>query len=122
MIRIRPACSFGDKVVDLIVHRKGRMSYEAAYQDQMMIREQIRSKQVSPFHLYLCEHDPVLTKGRNFTQDSLLHSEVFYQSQGISVVSTDRGGDITFHGPGQITAYFLFDLSFLKKDVHWFIH
>lgn len=73
----------------------------------------VRSKQegeLDPEVLLLVEHDPVFTLGRQGRRDSLLVSETFLSSQGIQVVRIERGGDITYHGPGQIVAYLIMDL------------
>lgn len=101
---------------------RGRVPYELGYAEQVMLREKVKSRAKNPFQLYICEHEHVISKGRNFTAESLLYPEQYYKENGVSLVNTDRGGDITYHGLGQITAYFIFDLNYLKKDIHWFIH
>ena len=60
--------------------------------------------------LLLVEHDPVFTLGRQGRRDSLLVSEAFLNQQGIAVEHVERGGDITYHGPGQLVAYLIMDL------------
>lgn len=105
----------------LIIHDLNRVGFKQAFAFQMDIRNQIKKTETTPFHLIFCEHEPVLTKGRNFESSSLLYPEEFYTSKNIALENVDRGGDITFHGHGQITAYFLFDLNHLKKDIHLFI-
>lgn len=60
--------------------------------------------------LLLVEHDPVFTLGRRGRRDSLLVSEAFLNQQGIAVEHVERGGDITYHGPGQLVAYLIMDL------------
>ncbi len=60
--------------------------------------------------LLLVEHDPVFTLGRRGLRNSLLVSEAFLNQQGIAVEHVERGGDITYHGPGQVVAYLIMDL------------
>ena len=67
------------------------------------------------------EHHPVYTVGTGGGLENLLCSEKFLKEQGVEVVKVSRGGDITFHGPGQVIAYPVFDLTKLKRDVHWYV-
>lgn len=68
--------------------------------------------------LLYVEHDPVLTLGSNFHDGNLLLSSEQYAKMGIEVVRTDRGGDVTYHGPGQLVAYPIFDLNRHGRDLH----
>lgn len=61
--------------------------------------------------LFFCEHQPVLTLGKSGKETNLLVPEARLSEQGVSFFHTDRGGDITYHGPGQITGYPVFDLE-----------
>jgi lipoate-protein ligase B len=106
----------------LQIHDLKRIAFPQALTFQIELRNQIKLGQTTPFHLVFCEHDPVITKGRNFEATSLPHPEEYYRKKNIAIENVDRGGDVTFHGPGQITAYFLFDLNQSKKDIHHFIH
>ena len=65
--------------------------------------------------LILVEHDPVYTLGKNANPDHLLQS----RDRSIDVFNIERGGDITFHGPGQLVGYPILDLSNYKKSVSW---
>ena len=67
--------------------------------------------------LILVEHDPVYTLGKNANPDHLLQS----RDRSIDVFTIERGGDITFHGPGQLVGYPILDLSNYKKSVSWYM-
>ena len=67
--------------------------------------------------LILVEHDPVYTLGKNANPDHLLQS----RDRSIDVFNVERGGDITFHGPGQLVGYPILDLSNYKKSVSWYM-
>ncbi len=71
--------------------------------------------------LILCRHYPVITCGRQADKNNILASEAELKARGISVYEIERGGDVTYHGPGQLTIYPIFNLSFYKKDIHWFL-
>ncbi|MBI4455208.1 MAG: lipoyl(octanoyl) transferase LipB [Acidobacteria bacterium] len=67
------------------------------------------------------EHPPVITLGRAGKRSSLLVTEAQLQAAGIELVHADRGGDITYHGPGQLVVYPILNLALWKKDVHWYL-
>jgi lipoic acid synthetase len=67
------------------------------------------------------EHDPVFTIGRTGSRDNLLVSENEAAASGIEIVEVERGGDITYHGPGQLVVYPIVDLRDYGKDIHQFI-
>ena len=71
--------------------------------------------------LLLLEHSRVFTLGRNGGRDNLVVSEVFLEESGISVVQVERGGDITYHGPGQLVGYPIMDLKRSGLDVHTYV-
>lgn len=68
--------------------------------------------------LLLVEHPAVLTLGANFHEENLLFTPEQYKAKGIDVVRTDRGGDVTYHGPGQMVIYPIFDLQRHGRDLH----
>lgn len=68
--------------------------------------------------LFFVEHPPVFSLGAAFQKENLLFPNAFYEQKGIEVVPTDRGGDITFHGPKQLVAYPVFDLKSFGQDLH----
>ncbi len=71
--------------------------------------------------LIIVEHNPVITMGRKADKDNILLSEKELQDRGIQICSADRGGDVTYHGPGQIVAWPIFDLRTLGKDIHRYL-
>src|SRR5712664_2281364 len=92
-----------------IVRDLGRRSYQEAYEIQFRTLEEVKRGR-SPDTLLFVEHDPVLTLGANFHEENLLLSLEEYQARGIDVVKSDRGGDVTFHGPNQLVVYPIFDV------------
>src|SRR6266436_6206252 len=71
--------------------------------------------------LLLCEHPHVITQGRNGKRENLLASEHVLQQKGVEFYATDRGGDITYHGPGQIVGYPILNLGAIRRDVVWYV-
>lgn len=71
--------------------------------------------------LILCEHPPTITLGRSTEPDSLLLPEAEIRKRGVELYEIERGGDATFHGPGQIVGYPILDLNKHRKDVAWYM-
>jgi len=71
--------------------------------------------------LILCQHLPVITLGRQAKRENILVSFDELKRRGINIYEVERGGDVTYHGPGQILVYPIFNLAFFKKDIHWFL-
>jgi lipoyl(octanoyl) transferase len=94
----------------------GRLPYPAALAIQKDFVEQ-RKRQLIPGQLLIVEHPHVITQGRNGHAENLLASEEILERAGIAFHPTDRGGDITYHGPGQIVGYPILDLREWKRDV-----
>jgi lipoyl(octanoyl) transferase len=74
-----------------------------------------------PDILLLCEHPHVITLGRNGEREHLQASDHLLQQMNVEFHATDRGGDITYHGPGQIVGYPILDLTRLQRDVAWYV-
>ena len=94
----------------------GLLGYGEALAIQKNLVEQ-RKQQLIPDQLLIVEHPHVITQGRNGHAENLLASEEILSRAGIALHATDRGGDITYHGPGQIVGYPIFDLREWKRDV-----
>jgi lipoyl(octanoyl) transferase len=98
------------------VRQLGRMQYgEALELQQRLVAE--RKQGLGCDHLLLLEHPHVITLGRNGHMENLLASEEILDRAGISFYPTDRGGDVTYHGPGQLVGYPILDLREWKRDV-----
>ena len=100
----------------IFVQNIGRKSYKAVWDLQKEMRQQ-RIKGEIEDTLILVEHDPVYTLGKNANEDHLLQS----RDESVDVFNIERGGDITFHGPGQLVGYPILDLSNYKKSVSWYM-
>ena len=94
-----------------------RMDYEHALALQMQICE-CKKSGFEPDVLLLLEHFPVITLGRNGDWRNLVVPEETLKAKGVSCYHVDRGGDITFHGPGQLVGYPLLKLERHEQDVH----
>lgn len=71
--------------------------------------------------LILCRHYPVITIGRTGRQENIRVPLPELEKRGVPLLRIERGGDVTYHGPGQLTAYHIFNLNYLKKDIHLFL-
>jgi len=71
--------------------------------------------------LLLCEHPHVITLGRNGKRQNLLVSEQVLRQKGVEYFETSRGGDITYHGPGQLVGYPVLNLGAIRRDVVWYV-
>jgi lipoyl(octanoyl) transferase len=98
------------------LHDLGRMPFAAAWDLQRQLADRRKQNEI-PDQLLIVEHPPVITMGRNGHDENLLASPAELARQGIAFEQTDRGGDVTFHGPGQIVGYPILDLREWKRDV-----
>lgn len=113
----------------------GLMDYKAAWDyQQLRHKELIDNKmnnrelqkagkeiQTQQHYLLLCEHPPVYTLGKSGSMENLLLSEQELEREGFQFYKINRGGDITYHGPGQIVGYPIFDLDEFFTDVHQYV-
>lgn len=103
-----------------VIRLPGLVPYEEALERQIRRRLDVEAGRVANA-LFLLEHKPVFTLGRNFQPNSLLRSEEELRALGFDVVSVDRGGDVTYHGPGQLVAYPILDLRQWKPSIQWYL-
>ncbi len=104
------------RIVDL-----GRMDYAAALTEQQRVHQRVLDEDALPTIL-LVEHDPVITIGRHpGAAAHLMADESLLAQHGVTVSKTDRGGDITYHGPGQLVAYPIVRLNDLKMNVRRYV-
>ena len=98
----------------------GRMRWAEAYALQQQLAEQ-RKRHEIPDQLLFVEHPHVVTMGRNGQMKNLIASEDILARTGIDFHHTNRGGDVTYHGPGQLVGYPILDLNDWKRDVHAYV-
>jgi lipoyl(octanoyl) transferase len=98
----------------------GRIAYgeAVALQQRLVVA---RKNGTIPDLLIFCEHPHVITLGRNGKRENLHVSEDFLREKGVEFHHTNRGGDITYHGPGQVVAYPILDLNGIRRDVVWYV-
>ncbi len=102
------------------------LEYQYAYQQKLIkrklnIRNQINQNEELVHNLIFCEHNPVYTLGKSGSFENLLLNKEQLKDKGIEFYNSSRGGDITYHGPGQLTGYPVFDLDDFYYDVHRFV-
>lgn len=105
---------------ELLVKRLGTVPYLEAWELQKQLAEQRRHNEI-PDVLLLLEHPPTYTRGRRSKPEELPMGVEWYEAQGIEVHDTDRGGLVTYHGPGQLVAYPIVDLRAYGGDVHAYV-
>lgn len=113
----------------------GHISYKKAWDYQQQLQQQLiatkrANRGLSPddaayqalqHYLLFCEHPPVYTLGRNGSKDHLLLDDNKLEQEGFEFYKINRGGDITYHGPGQILAYPIFDMDDFFTDIHKYV-
>jgi lipoyl(octanoyl) transferase len=113
----------------------GRMDYQQAWDCQRTLHEELldrkrRNKGLQPgdpnweprhHYLLFCDHPPVYTLGKSGSEDHLLINAEERAARGVQYYKINRGGDITYHGPGQIVGYPIFDLEGFFTDVHRYV-
>lgn len=105
------------KEVKVNIMNLGKKSYGEVWSLQKKMQIKRMAGEIDDL-LILVEHDPVYTLGKNADVNHLLQS----RDRTIEVFNVERGGDITFHGPGQLVGYPIIDLANYKKSVSWYMH
>jgi lipoyl(octanoyl) transferase len=105
----------------LVVQDLGRSSYAEVLELQRRLCRQRISGDVSEDILLLVEHEPVVTLGRGVRPGSLPLTPADLEARGLQVFEVERGGDVTFHGPGQLVGYPIIDLRKHREDLHWYL-
>jgi lipoyl(octanoyl) transferase len=103
-------------VIDL-----GRRAYGDTLELQRALRRQRIAGELTDDLLLLVEHDPVVTLGRGTRATSLPLPPDELRRRGVEVAEVERGGDVTWHGPGQLVGYPILDLSAHRPDLHWYL-
>jgi lipoyl(octanoyl) transferase len=105
---------------ELLLLQCGTVPYREAWEMQLRLAERRGADEI-PDVLMLLEHPPVYSRGRRTKAEELPMGAAWYEAQGIEVLDTDRGGLVTYHGPGQLVAYPIVDLAPLGDDVHEYV-
>ncbi len=104
------------QIQKIIINDLGSENFEDVWNIQKTLQKQRINDEIQDT-LLLVEHEPVYTLGKNANQNHLLQS----RNRTIKIHNTDRGGDITFHGPGQLVGYPILDLNNYIKSVSWYM-
>lgn len=106
---------------ELLVVDLGTLPYAAALELQRDVARRRITGDIDEDVLLLVEHPPVVTLGRTAKAANLIASPAFLAAQGVELFEVERGGDVTFHGPGQLVGYPIIDLKRHRKDLHWYL-
>jgi len=99
----------------------GRRPYAEVLELQRDLRRRRIEGELGEDVLLLVEHPPVITLGRGTRPSSLPIAPAELERRGVEVFEVERGGDVTFHGPGQLVGYPIIDLTNYKQDLHWYL-
>jgi lipoate-protein ligase B len=105
----------------LIIQDLGRRAYGEVLELQRALCRQRIAGEIDEDILLLVEHDPVVTLGRGTRAASLPLPKPELERRGVEVFEVERGGDVTFHGPGQLVGYPVLDLRQHREDLHWYL-
>jgi lipoate-protein ligase B len=104
-----------------LVPVEGRVPYAAALEWQRDLARAKMAGGVPEDLVLLLEHEPVLTLGRGAHRSNVLAPREILNVAGVQTVEVERGGDVTYHGPGQMVGYPILDLNRWKRDLHWYL-
>lgn len=111
----------GNRARELWVVDLGRRGYGDALELQRAVARARISGEIPQDVLLLVEHPPVITLGRASKEAHLLMNKEQLAARGVELFEVERGGDVTFHGPGQLVGYPIIDLKRHKQDLHWYL-
>jgi lipoyl(octanoyl) transferase len=106
---------------ELLVEHRGLVPYAEALELQRSLARARIAGTIDQDVLLLVEHPPVVTLGRSSKERHLLASPALLAQRGIELFDVERGGDVTFHGPGQLVGYPIVDLKRHRQDLHWYL-
>lgn len=107
--------------MQLLASHLGTLPYAIALERQRDLAQRRITGELEEDVLLLLEHPPVVTLGRTAKEGHLVASPERLQTRGVEVFEVERGGDVTFHGPGQLVGYPIFDLKRHRRDLHWYL-
>jgi lipoyl(octanoyl) transferase len=107
--------------VQLLTTHLGTVPYGIALELQRDLARRRITGEIDEDVLLLLEHPPVVTLGRTAKEAHLIASPDHLRARGIDVFEVERGGDVTFHGPGQLVGYPIIDLKRHRRDLHWYL-
>jgi lipoyl(octanoyl) transferase len=105
----------------LSVQDLGRREYAEVLELQRALCRQRIAGEIDQDILLLVEHEPVITLGRGTRPESLPVPKAEIERRGVEVFEVERGGDVTYHGPGQLVGYPIIDLRRHREDLHWYL-
>jgi lipoate-protein ligase B len=108
-------------VQEFLVFDMGLRSYAEALSFQREVAAARIAKRIPHDVLLLVEHPPVITLGRSTKPGNLLATQEMLAARGVELFEVERGGDVTFHGPGQLVGYPIVDLTEHRQDLHWYL-
>ena len=105
----------------LLTANLGTVPYLEALELQRDLARRRITGEIDEDILLLLEHPPVVTLGRTAKASHVVSSPDALRARGVEVHEVERGGDVTFHGPGQLVGYPIFDLKRHRRDLHWYL-
>jgi lipoyl(octanoyl) transferase len=108
-------------MMQLLTAQLGLVPYAIALELQRDLARRRIAGEIDEDMLLLLEHPPVVTLGRTAKEAHIVSSPERLRARGVEVHEVERGGDVTFHGPGQLVGYPIFDLKRHRQDLHWYL-
>ncbi|HKW47134.1 MAG TPA: lipoyl(octanoyl) transferase LipB [Gemmatimonadaceae bacterium] len=106
---------------ELLVVDLGLQPYAGALELQREVARARIAGEIDEDLLLLVEHPPVITLGRSSKTAHMLATPEYLRERGVELFEVERGGDVTFHGPGQLVGYPIIDLKRHRRDLHWYL-